>query len=139
VPALLAGALLALSVLAQANASAAPAGAAAPPCRGKVRRVGPGRLSFSFTCEGDVSGFEIRANRALHSVYDPLEAFGCERATYRSFSCNDIHSGASETGSGIAIVSEPLCARGAHLVLRVTATLNFEGPPTPAFTLKGPC
>jgi len=103
--------------------------------------VRPGHVSFSFSCESEVSAFEIQANRALHSVYDPSYVFGCERSTSRSFSCEDMHTGAEEGGSGIATVSEPLCHSGAHLVLRVTPTFDFEGqgPPRPTFTLKGPC
>ena len=121
---------------------AAPARkASAPACQGRARRVRPGHVSFSFSCESEVSAFEIQANRALHSVYDPSYVFGCERSTSRSFSCEDMHTGAEEGGSGIATVSEPLCRPGAHLVLRVTPTFDFEdqGPPRPTLTLKGPC
>jgi hypothetical protein len=121
---------------------AAPAGkASAPLCQGKARRLRPGHVGFSFSCgEGeDVTAFVVRANRTLHSVYDPSFAFGCERSTSRSFDCADIHSGAGPEGSGVATVSEPLCHRGAHLVLRVTPTLNFEAQSLTAFTLKGPC
>jgi hypothetical protein len=120
----------------------APAGkASAPLCQGRARRLRPGRVSFSFSCgeSEDVTGFVVRANRTLHSVYDPSYAFGCERSTSRSFDCGDIHSGAGSEGSGVASVSEPLCHRGAHLVLRVTPTLNFEEQSLTPFTLKGPC
>jgi hypothetical protein len=119
-----------------------PAGkASAPLCQGRVRRLRPGRVSFSFSCgeSEDVTGFVVRANRTLHSVYDPSYAFGCERSTSRSFDCGDIHSGAGSEGSGVALVSEPLCHRGVHLVLRVTPTLNFEEQSLTPFTLKGPC
>jgi hypothetical protein len=111
----------------------------APLCQGKVRRLRPGHVSFSFSCGEDVTAFVVRANRTLHSVYDPSYAFGCERSTSRSFDCGDIHSGAGPQGSGVATVSEPLCHRGAHLVLRVTPTLNFEETSLTAFTLNGPC
>jgi hypothetical protein len=113
----------------------------APLCQGKVRRLRPGHVSFSFSCgeNEDVTAFVVRANRTLHSVYDPSYAFGCERSTSRSFDCGDIHSGAGPQGSGVATVSEPLCHRGAHLVLRVTPTLNFEETSLTAFTLNGPC
>jgi hypothetical protein len=119
----------------------APRSTAAPVCRGEARRVEPGHVSFSFSCgeDEDVTAFLVRANRTLHSVYDPSYAFGCERSTSRSFDCADIHSGAGPEGSGVASVSEPLCRRGAHLVLRVTPTLDFEARPLRAFTLKGPC
>jgi hypothetical protein len=114
--------------------------ASAPLCQGKVRRLRPGRVSFSFRChEEDVTAFVVRANRTFHSVYDPSFAFGCERSTSRSFDCEDIHSGAGPEGSGVASVSEPLCHRGAHLVLRITPTLNFEAQSLTVFTLKGPC
>jgi len=98
-------------------------------------------VSFSFSCgeDEDVTAFVVRANRALHSVYDPSYAFGCERSTSRSFDCTDIHSGAGPEGSGVASVSEPLCHRGAHLILRVTPTLNFEEVSRATFTLRGPC
>jgi hypothetical protein len=121
---------------------AAPAGkASAPLCQGKARRLRPGHVSFSFSCgeSEDVTAFVVRANRTLHSVYDPSFAFGCERSTSRSFACEDIHSGAGPEGLGVASVSEPLCHRGAHLVLRITPTLNFEAQSLTAFTLKGPC
>ncbi|MGA2320912.1 MAG: hypothetical protein ABSG95_09250 [Solirubrobacteraceae bacterium] len=120
---------------------AAPAGkASAPLCQGKARRPRPGHVSFSFSCQDeDVTAFVVQANRTLHSVYDPSYAFGCERSTSRSFDCGDIHSGAGPEGSGVASVSEPLCHRGAHLVLRVTPTLNFETQSRTTFTLKGPC
>jgi hypothetical protein len=110
-------------------------------CHGKARRLRPGHVSFSFTCgeSEDVTGFVLQANRALHSVYDPSFAFGCERSTARSFDCEDIHSGAGPVGSGVAAVSEPLCHAHAHLVLRVTPTLNFEEQSLPTFALKGPC
>ena len=125
---------------AAAAAGAAAGSANATSCHGRVRRLRPGRLGFSFSCEGeDVTGFHVQANRALHSVFDPSYAFGCERTTARSFECEDIHSGAGSIGSGIATVSEPLCHRGAHLVLRVTPTLDFEGQSRPTFTLSGPC
>jgi hypothetical protein len=119
-----------------------PAGkASAPLCQGRARRLRPGRVSFSFSCgeSEDVTGFVVRANRTLHSVYDPSYAFGCERSTSRSFDCGDIHSGAGPEGSGVASVSEPLCHRGAHLVLRVTPTLNFDEQSLTPFTMKGPC
>lgn len=97
-------------------------------------------MSLSFSCEGeDVTAFDVQANRALHSVYDPSYAFGCERSTSRSFFCEDIHSGAGSVGSGVATVSEPLCHPGAHLILRITPALNFEAPSRTAFTLRGPC
>jgi len=121
---------------------AAPAGKASVPlCQGRARRLRPGRVSFSFGCgeTEDVTAFVVRANRTLHSVYDPSYAFGCERSTSRSFDCEDIHSGAGPEGSGVASVSEPLCHRGAHLVLRVTPTLNFEEISRATFTLRGPC
>jgi len=111
-----------------------------PLCRGKAKRVRPAHVSFSFECGSeDVTAFRVQANRALHFVYDPSYAFGCERRTSRSFSCEDIHSGAGSVGSGLATVSEPFCHRGAHLVLRITPALNFESTFHPAFTLKGPC
>jgi hypothetical protein len=111
-----------------------------PVCHGSFRRVRPRHVSFSFSCENeDVTGFALQANRALHSVYDPVFAFGCERRTARSFDCEDIHSGAGSVGSGLATVTEPLCHGGPHLVLRVTPFLNFEDRPRPIFTLKGPC
>ena len=121
---------------------AAPAGmASAPLCHGKARRLRPRHVSFSFSCgeSEDVTAFVVRANRALHSVYDPSYVFGCERSTSRSFDCADIHSGAGPEGSGVASVSEPLCHRGAHLILRVTPTLNFEEVSRATFTLRGPC
>jgi len=121
---------------------AAPAGtASAPLCHGKARRLRPEQVSFSFSCgeSEDVTAFVVRANRTLHSVYDPSFAFGCERSTSRSFTCEDVHSGAGPEGSGVAFVSEPLCRRGAHLVLRITPSLNFEARSLEAFTLKGPC
>jgi hypothetical protein len=96
-------------------------------------------VSISFTYDRDVTFFEIRANRALRSFEEPIEAFGCERATSRSFRCEDIHSGAAEEGNGVAIVSEPLCRRGAHLVLRIVPGFDFERPTGVIFTLKGPC
>lgn len=115
--------------------------AAAPICAGTARRVRPGQVSFLFSCGAteDVTGFDIRANRVLHLVVDPSYAFGCYRRSVRSFYCEDIHSGAGEVGSGIATVSEPLCHRGAHLILRISANLNFEASPSYAFTLRGPC
>jgi hypothetical protein len=121
--------------------SATPAGkAAAPLCRGKARRPRPGHISFSFSCGSeDVTAFHVQANRALRSLYDPSYAFGCERRTSRSFSCEDIHSGAGPEGSGVATVSEPLCHRGAHLILRITPALNFEARSRAPFTLRGPC
>jgi hypothetical protein len=121
---------------------AAPAGtASAPLCHGKARRERPGHVSFSFSCgeSEDVTAFVVQANRTLHSVYDPSFAFGCERSTSRSFACEDIHSGAGSEGFGVASVSEPLCHRGARLVLRITPSLNFEARSLKAFTLKGPC
>ena len=120
---------------------ASPSRAGAPRCQGKARRSGPGHVSFSFSCgeQEDVTGFVVQANRALHSVYDPSFAFACERSASRSFDCGDIHSGAGPEGSAVATVSEPLCRRGAHLVLRVTPTLNFEPEEHAPFTLKGPC
>ena len=120
----------------------APAGkASAPLCQGKVRRLRPGHVSFWFSCgeSNDVTAFVLKADRTLHSVYDPSYAFGCERSTSRSFDCEDIHSGAGPDGSGVATVSEPLCHRGAHLVLGVTPTVNFEELSRATFTLKGPC
>ena len=101
----------------------------------------PGRVSFWFACgeSEDITGFVLRANRSLHSVFDPSFAFGCERGTSMAFDCNDIHSGAGPEGSGVAVVSEPLCHAHAHLVLRVTPTLNFEQQYIPTFTLEGPC
>ena len=75
--------------------------ASAPACQGKARRMRPAHVSFSFSCEGDVSAFDIQANRALHSVDDPSYVFGCERRTSRSSYCEDIHSGAEEGGSGV--------------------------------------
>jgi hypothetical protein len=114
--------------------------ASAPFCHGSFKRVRPRHVGFSFSCENeDVTGFELQANRTLSFVYDPVLAFACQRKTGRSFDCEDIHSGAGPVGSGIATVSEPLCHRGAHLVLRVTPFLNFENRPRPTFTLKGPC
>jgi hypothetical protein len=93
-----------------------------------------------FTCGGeDVTAFVVRANRTLHSVVDPSYAFACERSTSRSFDCGDIHSGAGSEGFGLASVSEPLCHRGAHLILRITPTLNFEQTSAPSFELRGPC
>jgi len=129
------------------DSSALPHGAAqassatAPVCHGKARRLRSGHVGFSFSCgeSEDVTGFLVRANRTLHSVYDPSYAFGCERSTPRSFDCEDIHSGAGPEGSGVASVSEPLCHAHAHLVLWVTPTLNFEAQSPPTFTLKGPC
>jgi hypothetical protein len=121
---------------------AAPAGtASASLCHGKVRRLRPGHVSFSFSCgeSEDITAFVVRANRTLHSVYDPSFAFGCERSTPRSFACEDIHSGAGPEGLGVASVSEPLCHRGDHLVLRIAPSLNFEARSLKAFTLKGPC
>lgn len=124
-----------------AHAAAAPSEQlpSSASCQGHVRRVRPGHLSFSFSCDEEVSSFEIQANRVLHSVFDPSYVFGCARNTSRSFSCVDEHSGAEEGGSGIATVSEPLCKRGAHLLLRVTPTLDFEVQSHPTFMLKGPC
>jgi len=114
--------------------------ASVPLCRGKAKRVRPAHISFSFECGNeDVTAFRVQANRPLHFVYDPSYAFGCERKTSRSFSCEDIHSGAGSVGSGLATVSEPFCRRGAHLVLRITPALNFESAFRTAFTLKGPC
>jgi hypothetical protein len=114
--------------------------ATAPLCGGNVRRVARGRVSFSFSCGNeDVTAFEVRANRALHYVYDPSYAFDCGRRASRAFDCEDIHSGAGSVGSGVATVSEPLCHPRAHLLLRVTPTLNFESRSRPAFTLRGPC
>jgi hypothetical protein len=114
--------------------------ASAPLCRGKAKRVRSAHVSFSFECGNeDVTAFRVQANRPLHFVYDPNYAFECERKTPRSFSCEDIHSGASSVGSGLATVSEPLCHPGAHLVLRVTPALNFESTFRTTFTLRGPC
>ncbi len=115
--------------------------ASAPLCQGQARRQRPGHVSFSFSCgeSEDVTAFVVRANRTLHSVYDPSFAFGCKRRTLRSFVCEDIHSGAGPEGLGVASVSEPLCHRGAHLVLRIIPSLNFEARSLGAFTLKGPC
>ena len=142
--------LLALLVLPAPTAGASAGGAphSAPParqstaglCSGRARRVSSGRISFAFSCHGeDVTGFVVQASRALHSVYDPSYAFGCSRSSSRSFACEDIHSGAGPQGSGILRVGEPLCPAGAHLVLRVTPSLNFEEQSLPAFTLRGPC
>jgi hypothetical protein len=119
----------------------APAGkASAPLCRGNAKRVRPAHVSFSFECGNeDVTAFKVQANRALHFVYDPSYAFDCERKTSRSFSCEDIHSGASSVGSGLDTVSEPLCHPSAHLILRITPALNFGSTFRTAFTLKGPC
>jgi hypothetical protein len=126
------------SALARRAPSAVRAGA--PLCRGKARRLRPAHVSFFFECGSeDVTAFKVQANRALHFVYDPSYAFDCERRTSRSFSCEDIHSGASSVGSGIATVSEPFCHAGAHLVLRITPALNFESVFRTAFTLRGPC
>jgi hypothetical protein len=112
----------------------------APFCHGSFKRVRPRHVGFSFSCENeDVTGFELQANRTLSFVYDPVLAFECQRKTGRSFVCEDIHSGAGPVGSGIATVSEPLCHRGAHLMLRITPFLNFENRPRPSVTLKGPC
>lgn len=111
----------------------------APPCEGTARRVRAGRVRVSFSCDDDVTWFEIRADRALRAFEEPDAAFGCERATSRSFRCEDIHSGAGPEGGGIVTVSEPLCRRGSRLVLRVTPALNFERPTGAGFTLKGPC
>jgi hypothetical protein len=115
--------------------------ASAPICRGKARRLRPGHVSFSFGCgeSADVTGFVLRANRAVHSVSDPSFAFGCERSTSTSFDCEDIHSGAGPEGSGVVLLSEPLCHPHARLLLRVTPTLNFEAQPLPTFALTGPC
>jgi hypothetical protein len=120
---------------------AARAGEASTPlCQGRARRLRPGQVIFSFSCDGeDVTAFDVQANRALRVVKDPSFAFGCERRTSRSFDCEDIHSGAGEVGSGVATVSEPLCHPGAHLLLRITPALDFEAPSHTAFTLKGPC
>jgi len=140
--------LLCLSLLALAvpDSSALPRrgvradAATAPLCEGRVRRLRAGLLSFSFTCGGeDVTAFELQANRALHSVNDPSFAFGCERSSSRSFACDDIHSGAGSVGSGLATVSEPLCRRGAHLIIQITPSLNFEDSSRASFALKGPC
>jgi hypothetical protein len=127
------------SALPHRVASAGTAGA--PLCQGTVRRLRPGHVGFSFSCgeNEDVTAFIVKANRTLHFVFDPSYAFGCERSTSRSFDCGDIHSGAGSEGSGVASVSKPLCHRGAHLVLRVTPTLNFEERSLTPFTLKGPC
>ena len=109
-------------------------------CRGKARRLRPGRVSFWFTCQNeDITGFDVRANRSLHSVYDPDEAFFCERTKASAFSCEDIHAAAFSEGSGVVTVSEPLCRPGAHLVLRIVPTLNNEVRSRPAFRLRGPC
>lgn len=115
--------------------------ASAAICHGKARRLWSGHVGFSFSCgeSEDVTGFVVHANRTLHSVYDPSYAFGCEHSTAGSFDCEDIHSGAGPEGSGVASVSEPLCHPHAHLVLRITPTLNFETRSLPTFTLKGPC
>jgi hypothetical protein len=122
------------------NRAALAGRASTPLCRGKARRVRPAHVGFSFECGGeDVTAFDVQANRALHFVYDPTYAFDCQRRTSRSFSCGDIHSGAGSVGSGLATVSEPFCHRGAHLVLRITPSLNFESTFRTAFTLRGPC
>jgi hypothetical protein len=127
------------SALAHRSTSARQA--SAPLCRGRAKRLRPGHVGFSFSCgeAEDVTAFVIQASRTLHSVYDPSYAFGCERDTLRSFDCGDIHSGAGSEGSGIALVSEPLCQPRAHLVLRVIPTVNFETQSLPEFELKGPC
>ena len=109
------------------------------PCDGTARRARSGRVKVSFTCDGDVTWFEIKANRALRAFEEPSSAFGCQRATSRSFRCEDIHSGAAPEGGGIATVSGPLCRRGSRLVLRITPALDFERPTGMTFTLKGPC
>ena len=140
--------VLSTAALALGGAPAATVGASgrshadtrqAAPCAGTARRVRSGRVKISFTCDGDVTWFEIKANRALRAFEEPSSAFGCERATSRSFRCEDIHSGAAPDGGGIATVSEPLCRRGSHLVLRITPALDFEPPTGMTFTLKGPC
>jgi hypothetical protein len=47
----------------------------APLCRGKVKRVRPAHVGFSFECGNeDVTAFIVQANRALHFVYDPSYA-----------------------------------------------------------------
>lgn len=135
---LLAFAVSAGAALAHGGRPAREAGS--PTCHGKARRLRPGHVSFSFSCGGeDVTAFVIRADRALRSVYDPSYAFACERSTSRSFDCGDIHSGAGSEGSGVASVSEPLCRAGQRLMLRITATLNFEQMPSATFALRGPC
>jgi hypothetical protein len=142
------GASLGVSALALAvpRVMALPAGAAlagkatAQQCGGSAKRVARGRVSFSFSCGNqDVTGFEVRANRALHQVYDPSAAFECGRRSSRAFDCGDIHSGAGPIGSGVATVSEPLCRPRAHLLIRITPTLDFESRSRPAFMLRGPC
>jgi hypothetical protein len=133
---------LAFAVSRAESEAATPASrTGAPLCQGRARRSGPGHVSFSFSCgeQEDVTGFLVRANRALRFLDDPSFAFGCERSTSRSFECGDIHSGAGPEGSGVATVREPLCRRGAHLLLRITPTLNFEAEAQAPFTLKGPC
>jgi len=135
---------ISLPALAAPDGSAPPhnaAQASAPRCHGDARGLRRGQVSFSFSCgeSQDVTAFVVQANRALHSVHDPLFAFGCQRSTARSFDCEDIHSGAGPEGSGIALVSEPLCHRDAHLALRITPTVNFDARSLGAFTLKGPC
>jgi hypothetical protein len=138
----LAASVLAVAAMASSARArlVAEAGETKPaPCKGRAKRVRYGHVSISFTCDQDVTSFEIQANRALRSFEEPKEAFGCERATSRSFRCEDIHSGAAEEGNGVAIVSEPLCRRGAHLVLRIVPGLGFEGSTGAIFTLKGPC
>ncbi len=140
--------ILSTAALAWGGAPAATVGASArshadmrqaAPCGGTARRVHSGRVRISFTCDADVTWFEIKANRPLRAFEEPSSAFGCERATSRSFRCEDIHSGAAPEGGGIATVSEPLCRRGSHLVLRITPALDFEQPTGITFTLKGPC
>jgi len=111
----------------------------AAPCEGSARRVRARHVRISFTCDEDVTWFEISANRTLHGFEEPESAFGCERASARSFRCQDIHSGAAPEGGGIATVDEPLCAHGARLTLRVTPAFDFEQPTGFAFRLRGPC
>lgn len=110
-------------------------------CHGRAKRLRYGYVGFSFTCgeSEDVTGFVLRANRTLHLVEDPTEAFGCERRTSRAFACEDIHSGAGSVGSGVISASEPYCRPHEHLVLRVSPSLNFEGPAIGTFVLRGPC
>jgi hypothetical protein len=52
-------------------------------CHGRAKRLRPGYVGFSFTCgeSEDVTGFVLRANRTVHLVEDPSEAFGCARRT----------------------------------------------------------
>lgn len=125
----------ALGASGHSRASAQPTA----PCAGTARRVRARHVRISFTCEEDVTWFEISANRALRAFEEPEAAYGCERASSRSFRCEDIHSGTTAEGIGIATVAEPLCPRGARLVLRIKPAFDFEQPTGLQFTLRGPC